>query len=103
MTIREARKALGMTQQELAECLQIPKRTIANWESGDRNPPEYVERLVVEKLQSMKKNQTNADRIRAMSDEELADFLVNVETRGYYDGSVSGTLEMVDWLKSELW
>lgn len=45
---------------------------------------------------------TNADRIRAMSDEELAEFLVSVETHGYHDQSVAGTLEMVDWLKSEV-
>lgn len=44
---------------------------------------------------------TNADRIRTMSDEELAEFLVDVETHGYHDQSISGTLEMIDWLKSE--
>lgn len=44
---------------------------------------------------------SNADRIRAMNDEELAEFLVDVETHGYYDQSVSGTLEMIDWLQSE--
>lgn len=44
---------------------------------------------------------TNAMKIRAMSDEELAEFLVTVETNGYHDQSVSGTLEMIDWLQSE--
>lgn len=44
---------------------------------------------------------TTADRIRAMSDEELAAFLLNVETHGYHDESVSGTLEMIEWLQSE--
>lgn len=48
------------------------------------------------------KKQTNADRIRAMSDEELAEFLVTVETHGYHDQSVSGTLEMFDWLQLEV-
>lgn len=45
---------------------------------------------------------TNADRIRSMSDEELAEFLVTVETYGYYDQSVSGTLEVFEWLQSEV-
>lgn len=45
---------------------------------------------------------TNADRIRAMSDEELAEILLDVETHGYYDQSISGTLEMLDWLQSEV-
>ena len=32
---------------------------------------------------------TNADRIRSMTDDELADFLVTVETYGYHDQSIS--------------
>lgn len=48
---------------------------------------------------------TNADRIRSMTDEELADFLVTVETYGYHDQSISGTYEMKEWLlmESEEW
>lgn len=49
-----------------------------------------------------RKKPTNADRIRSMSDEELAEFLVTVETYGYHDQSVSGTLEMFEWLQSEV-
>lgn len=45
--------------------------------------------------------QTNADRIRSMTDEELADFLVTVETYGYHDQSISGTYEMNEWLRAE--
>lgn len=44
---------------------------------------------------------TNADRIRSMTDEELADFLVTVETYGYHDQSISGTYEMKEWLLME--
>ena len=47
------------------------------------------------------KPQTNADRIRSMTDEELADFLVTVETYGYHDQSISGTYEMKEWLLME--
>ena len=45
--------------------------------------------------------QTNADRIRSMTDEELADFLVTVETYGYHDQSISGNYEMNEWLRAE--
>lgn len=45
--------------------------------------------------------QTNADRIRSMTDEELADFLVTVESYGYHDQSISGTYEMNEWLRAE--
>lgn len=44
---------------------------------------------------------TNADRIRNMTDDELADFLVTVETYGYHDQSISGTYEMNEWLRAE--
>jgi DNA-binding transcriptional regulator YiaG len=50
---KAARKRLGMTQQELSEKLEIPKRTIEDWEGGRRNPPEWVKKLVLEKIDSM--------------------------------------------------
>lgn len=51
---------------------------------------------------SLNNKRTNADRIRSMSDEELAKFLIHVETLGYNDSSVSGKLEMIEWLQSEV-
>lgn len=44
---------------------------------------------------------TNADRIRSMTDDELADFLVTVESYGYHDQSISGTYEMNEWIRAE--
>ena len=52
--IKETRTSLGLTQKQLAEMLGIPKRTIENWEGGQRKCPDYVERLIIEKLQRMK-------------------------------------------------
>ncbi len=40
--IREMRKRLGDTQSEFAARYNIPFRTIQNWESGTRKPPEYI-------------------------------------------------------------
>ena len=47
---------------------------------------------------------TNADRIRAMTDEELAEFLDKCEARGYQDSSIARDasdhcIDMLDWLK----
>lgn len=39
-----------ISQAEMSRLLEIPLRTIENWESGNRKPPKYVEKLVVEKL-----------------------------------------------------
>ena len=44
--IRAIRAKTGLTQQAFANCYEIPKRTIENWESGSRVPPPYVIRLL---------------------------------------------------------
>ena len=47
-----------------------------------------------------KKKQTNADRIRAMSDEELADFLYETETQ-YIPIDLLVENNWLEWLKQE--
>jgi DNA-binding transcriptional regulator YiaG len=39
----------------MADQFEIPKRTIENWEAGSRKPPVYVEKLIIEKLESLRK------------------------------------------------
>lgn len=56
---------------------------------------------LIQRFINESRKQTNADRIRSKTDEELADFLVTVETNGYYDQSISGTYEMKEWLLAE--
>lgn len=53
MNIKEARKAAGLSQAEMSRLFEIPKRTIESWEAGERKPPAYVEKLIVEKLMQM--------------------------------------------------
>ena len=51
------------------------------------------------------KTQTNADKIRSMTDEELADLLDKCEGKGYQDSSITPInedgyhMDMLDWLK----
>lgn len=53
---KAARKAAGMkTQQDVTDQMDIPRRTVEDWERGLKAPPPYVQRLVLEKLESMKK------------------------------------------------
>lgn len=42
MNIREMRTRLGDTQSEFAARYNIPFRTVQNWETGTRKPPEYI-------------------------------------------------------------
>ena len=51
MTIKEARLNAGLTQARMSELLEIPKRTIGDWETGTRTPPVYVEKLVIRELE----------------------------------------------------
>lgn len=52
--LKEARKAAGLTQKQMADLFKIPRRTIENWDAGTRRPPEWAELLLLEKLDSMK-------------------------------------------------
>lgn len=52
---RQARLTAKLTQQEMSELMQIPKRTIEEWESGRRTPPPYVKRLVLNELKNLQK------------------------------------------------
>lgn len=55
MTIKEIRALTGMSQAKFAKKYEIPQRTLESWEMGDRNPPEYVlkmlERIVLEDIE----------------------------------------------------
>ena len=51
MNIREMRTRLGDTQSEFAMRYNIPFRTIQNWETGVRRPPEYIMQLLEQRIQ----------------------------------------------------
>ncbi len=52
--LKEARIAAGLTQAKMHELMDIPVRTIQEWEGGRRIPPKYVERLVIAELERIK-------------------------------------------------
>lgn len=52
---KAARKAAGLTQEGVFTVMDIPRRTVQDWEKGLHLPPPYFQRLVLEKLESMKK------------------------------------------------
>lgn len=54
MNIKEAREAAGLERKELSNLLGIPYRTIQNWELGLRTPEPWLEKLLIEKIESMK-------------------------------------------------
>lgn len=50
MNIKSLREASGMTQQAFADYFGIPKRSIENWEGGQRKCPDYLLNLMTYKL-----------------------------------------------------
>lgn len=50
LDLKQVREIKGLSQQDVADILDIPKRTIEDWERGKRKAPEYVSRLINEKL-----------------------------------------------------
>lgn len=65
MKIKEYRKSAGLTQKQFSDLFKIPIDTVKNWDSGRRNPPEWAEKLIIEKLKLMKEN------VVAMTDLEI--------------------------------
>ena len=50
MNVREMRTRLGDTQSGFAARYGIPFRTVQNWESGVRRPPEYIISLLESRI-----------------------------------------------------
>lgn len=88
MNLKEARTCTGLTQAEMSERFEIPKRTIENWETGKRKCPVYVEKLIVEKLEEiiMMKSEDVAKKANEIN--ELQDSLPEV--------SVGDTVKLAD-------
>ena len=45
-TIKEIRQSTGLSQTKFGEALNIPMRTVQDWERGLRQCPEYVTELI---------------------------------------------------------
>ena len=55
--IKETRAEYNITQKEMSEILEIPVRTIENWESGKRKPSKWVEKLIIDNLKHYPHNE----------------------------------------------
>lgn len=84
----QAIKEKGITQRELASKVGVTEASMSRYIKGERVPSGPIVVNIAKELgisvdylvgtSSVKKRQTNADRIRNMSDEELADWLHNM-------------------------
>lgn len=52
--LEQMRKKLNVTQEGLCELLfDVPIRTLQSWLSGDKEPPKYVQKLIIFKLKNL--------------------------------------------------
>jgi len=79
--LKEVRIQAGMTLKQVSELTGIPIRSIQNWEAGTRKCPEYLERLVVEKIVS----ETKVAKVIRTPDGCAAIAIVNTDGSWYHD------------------
>lgn len=60
-TIRQVILDSGLNTKEIWEWLGIPIRTIEGWMSGKRKPPEWSEKLLIEKFSTLKGEHNGKD------------------------------------------
>ncbi len=49
--ITELRESVGENRKEFSKHTGIPIRTLEDWETGRRTPPEYIPRLIAYQLE----------------------------------------------------
>ena len=59
--IKMLREKTGMTRKEFCEYIDIPYRTVTEWERGTRNAPDYVLRLISYYIEMHKMVNTKSD------------------------------------------
>ena len=99
----QARKEKGLTQRELANRVGVTEVSMSRYVNGARVPKGPIVVNIAKALgvsvdylvgtSSVKKRQTNADRIRNMSDEELVELItgsLNFDCADYCDSFTQG-------------
>lgn len=113
--LEEMRKEKGFTQRELASKVGVTEVSMSRYIKGERVPTVTTIVSIAQVLgasvdylvgtSNVKKRQNNADRIRNMSDEELAQFLCKVKSdyqwMEHEFPSEEEHSEWEEWLQSE--
>ena len=89
LKLKKARAAAGLSQQGMADRMMIPKRSIENWETGERVPPAYVQRFVLNELEINKVREhliAKLDTLARLSGESLDWVLVRYVNEVIEDG-----------------
>lgn len=69
MDIKDLRATTGLSQAKFGEWLNIPVRTLQDWESGRRTPPPYVVELIEYRIKGG--SRMLKERVLRMIDEKV--------------------------------
>lgn len=62
MELKLLREIKGLTQKDLSDMYDIPMRTISSWESGERQMPKYLEKILTDKLLTMSPEEIEVEK-----------------------------------------
>ena len=102
--IYEARMAAGMSRKQVTDTLLIPMRTLDNWENGRNDPPAWAEKLLVEKLLQIAREQN--ERVELHIDGSTFTTEVEDIDLGNHDATVIRFMEddkpvAAEWLNAD--
>lgn len=71
---------------------------------GDSMPITHCKNYIQTRRETVRAKQTNGDRIRSMTDEELARFIANKQAQGYNDADHSDEFAIIllEWLRKDV-
>lgn len=69
MTIKETRIRAGLSRADMSKLLEIPHRTIEDWEYEKRNPPVWVEKMILETLNGISLEKQKLNMFNALKEE----------------------------------
>lgn len=81
LTLKQVREIKGLSQQNVADILDMPKRTIEDWETGRRIAPEYVIKLITNKLLGIPSNQIEYELSYAVLEHSSIESIVFVGSK----------------------
>ena len=50
--MHDARVSAGLQIKQVADMLEAPYRTIQDWDLGNRKPPSWIEKIIIDKIKA---------------------------------------------------
>ena len=66
--IREVREKLGVSRRELCESIELPYRTLEDWECERKKPSGWAVKLIIEKIESIAKEKAEMKKYIVVDD-----------------------------------